>query len=179
MSNSFRKLGLINKIFTNKNTKVLLTLFKSFIRSSLEYSSIIWNPYTRGSIRNVERVQKRMCRLLPEVRYLTYKNQLKVLGLLSLETRRLRFQLITIFKMRKGLIDLDLNRFFVINENRRTRGHSCHIIPKFSKNNYRLNFFTVSAITYWNTLTQEVVDSPSLSIFKIRLARFFEVNDIW
>ena len=48
--------GVINKIFANKNSKASLTLFKSFFRYSLKYSSIIWNLYTRGSIRNIEQV---------------------------------------------------------------------------------------------------------------------------
>ncbi|MEL7308788.1 MAG: reverse transcriptase family protein, partial [Pseudomonadota bacterium] len=97
VSKAFSRLGLINKIFRNKTTPCLLNLFKAFVRPTIEYGSIIWNPYKIGSIDHLERVQRRFCRMIPVIRYWSYKDQLQYLGLLSLRARRLRFQLITIF----------------------------------------------------------------------------------
>jgi len=179
VSRAFSKLGLINKIFKHKCRRSIVVLFKSFIRPSLEYSSIIWNPHTQTSIDSIERVQRRMCRLIPEIRDLSYKQQLKELNILSLRARRLRFQLITMFKIQKGLLNIDLKDFFDIPDFRRTRGHSYHLIPKFSSHNYRLHFFTVNVITYWNQLTNDDIEVPSVSTFKRRLSLFFNRSDIW
>ena len=88
----------------NKCRKNTVKLFKAFVRPSIEYASVLWNPHTQTSIDNIERTQRRMCRLIPEIRHLSYREQLNSLGLLSLRARRLRFQLITIFKIFKGLI---------------------------------------------------------------------------
>jgi hypothetical protein len=179
VSKAFSKLGLIKRLFHVKTAKNILKLYKAFVRPLLDYSSVVWNPHTLYSINNIERVQRRMCRLISEIRHLSYRQQLSYLGLNSLQTRRLRFQLITIFKIYNGQLKINFSDLFDVPDVRRTRGHSCRITPKFSCHNYRLNFFTTSAISYWNKLSQEDIDSQSLSSFKSRLSTFFLKNDIW
>ena len=97
VSKAFVRLGLIYKVFENKSAKSIPHLFKAFVRPILEYSSIIWNPYTVCNINKIERVQRRMCRMIPVIRHLPYRDQLKSLHLYSLKTRRLRYQLTMIF----------------------------------------------------------------------------------
>jgi len=111
VSKSFAKLGVINKVFKNKNS--LTRLYKAFVRPLTEYSCVVWNPHTRKGINKAESVQKRMCRMLPNVRLFPhYRDQLAFLGLMSMEARRLRYQLITIYKMYKGMTSLKLEDFF-------------------------------------------------------------------
>ena len=97
VSKALSKLGLINKIFKRKTMKNIVTLYKCYVRSRLEYTSLIWSPYTRGLNDLIERVQMRLCRLMPYITSLSYKDQLSSIGLPSLRARRLRFQLITFF----------------------------------------------------------------------------------
>ena len=104
---------------------------------------------------------------------------LSTLGLYSLQTRQLRYQLIFIFKLYKGLVNLDFHSFFQHTTNKRTRGHTATIFCKFSKNNYRRDFFTVSSIDLWNGLPQTAVDSLNLVQFKTSLVSFFKQKDIW
>jgi hypothetical protein len=179
VAKAFSKLGLINKIFRCSNKKNIVRLYKSFIRPIVEYSSIIWCPYTSNNINKIERVQKRMCRMLPNLKGLSYQNQLRRMGLLSLQARRLRYQLITIYKMHHGVSNVDIGDFFTKTQARRTRGHCSNLMQKYAKNNYRLNFFTVSSISLWNKLTQEAVNASSLTLFKNYLVGFFKENDIW
>ncbi len=178
VSKSFAKLGIINKVFKNK---ICLTrLYKAFVRPLMEYSCIVWNPYTRKGINKAESVQKRMCRMLPNVRHLPhYRDQLAFLGLMSMEARRLRYQLITMYKMYKGMTSLKLEDYFDRANLKKTRGHSCTLTHKFAKNNYRLNFFTISCVKYWNMLSEEDISAPSLSQFKRRLTLFFVRLNIW
>ena len=179
VSRAFSKLGIINKIFKTRSKKAILQLYKAFVRPSVDYASIIWSPYTESSIYNIERIQRRLCRLIPGLGNMAYRDQLDSLGLMSLRARRLRFQLITLFKLYKGYLNLDFYSFFDVRDSRTTRGHSCHITPKFSKRNYRLHFFTVSTISFWNQLTQEDIDVNSVTSFKMRLELFFTAHDIW
>ena len=179
VSKAFIKLGLINRIFINKNKHSIPCLYKAYVRSSLEYASIVWSPYTSTSINNIERVQHRMCRIIPTIRHLPYKQQLNSLGLLSLRARRLRFQLITLFKIYKGWLDIKFDDFFTLCRQHKTRGHNSCIVHKSSHYNYRLHFFTVSVISYWNQLSQEDIDVPSIACFKVRLLSFFHKHDIW
>lgn len=120
-----------------------------------------------------------MCRMIPNIRGMTYRDQLKSLGLLSLKARRIRYQLITLYKMHKGLIKLDFDDMFQRNNNKITRGNDCSLLTKFANNNYRLNFFTVSSIILWNRLSQADIDADSVNDFKTKLSLFFIKADIW
>lgn len=179
VSQSFRKLAIINKVFKSKNQFTLIKLYKSFVRPCLEYASVIWSPYTQYLVDDIERVQRRFCRMLPSLRGLSYQVQLKSLRLLSLKGRRIRFQLITIYKMYNGISGLNFNDFFELLNESKTRGHTARIRAKSSCHNYRLYFFTVSSVGLWNQLSQETVDSPSISSFKSRIKAFFNTVDIW
>ena len=179
VSKAYAKLGIINKVFKFKNKYAILRLYKSFVRPILEYASLVWSPYTVTYINKIEKVQKRMCRMIPELNGLPYQEQLEALELLSLQARRLRYQLIFLFKMHKGLIDLHFSDYFAVKQKKSLRGHSCLLMQKHANNNYRLNFFTVSSINLWNELTQGAIDAPSVNEFKCCVADLFKKKMIW
>jgi hypothetical protein len=178
VAKAYSRLGLINKVFLLKTKKTILRLFKAFVRPLLEFSSVIWNPYTARNINKIERVQKRLCRMIPDIRQMCYRKQLETLNIFSLETRRLRFQLISVFKIYKQTCNIRFSDFFSLVKCKRTRGHSLALNTKHANTNYRLHFFTLSIIEIWNKLPQYVIDSPDLNTFKIGLASFFRNQNI-
>ena len=113
VAKSFNKLALINKVFRNKTKYSITKLYKAYVRPILDYGSIIWYPYTSTNIGKLERVQRRMCRMVPDFRTYPYHVQLRSLGLLSLQTRRIRFQLISIYKIFKGFTKINFDDYFV------------------------------------------------------------------
>ena len=176
---AFQRLGLINKIFVNKTQACIVQLYKSFVRPLVEYSSIVWCPYTDMNIAKVERIQKRMTKMFPSLRHLPYRDRLESLGLLSLRARRLRFQLIYAFKMYQRKSDNCFLDFFTFSKASNTRGHCAKLIHEHNNRNYRSNFFTVSVVNIWNKLQPSAITAPSLTIFKSELADFFKKQDIW
>ena len=50
--------GVINSNFKHMDTKTFLILYKSMVRSHLEYANLVWFPYKKEDIRNLEKVQK-------------------------------------------------------------------------------------------------------------------------
>ena len=53
-----------------------------------------------------------MTRMLPDLKNMSYPERLKKLGLTTLESRRLRGDLIEVFKIVKGFHNIDRNIFF-------------------------------------------------------------------
>jgi len=61
----------------------------------------------------LEGVQRRATNLITSIKDKTYEDRLRLLNLITLETRRLRGDLMEVFKIFKGFGDLDPTIFFL------------------------------------------------------------------
>ena len=68
----------------------------------LDYCVQAWRPYRKKDIELLERVQKRATRMVEECKGLDYEERLRRLGLTTLETRRLRADLVEVYKILIG-----------------------------------------------------------------------------
>ena len=69
------------------------------------------------------KVQRKATKLMTSDKSLSYTDRLQKFGLTTLETRRLRGDLIEVFKMFKGFDNITLNDFFELSSTT-LRGHS-------------------------------------------------------
>ena len=96
-------LGFISRSVSNRTADVILKLYLALVRPHMDYAVQFWSPYYRMDINMLESVQRRMTKMIHNVRNLEYKERLKTLGLHSLERRRLRGDMIEVFKWVNGI----------------------------------------------------------------------------
>ena len=85
-----RMLGLVHATFTCLDETTIPRLFTTMVRPHLEYGNVIWHPRYRRDTLEVEKIQRRVTKLIPRLKSLSYEKWLRVLRLPSLEHRRRR-----------------------------------------------------------------------------------------
>ena len=145
-------------------------LYKALVRPHIEYAAAVWSPRYISDINIIEGVQRRATRQLPELKSLSYEERLKKLQIPTLRFRRLRGDVIEVYKMLSGIYDPSLPILLDLVHDSRTRGN-CLKIAKQARTNLRQNSFTFRVVNAWNSLPDCVVTAPSLNSFKNRLDR--------
>jgi hypothetical protein len=126
----------------------------------------------RKDIDMIERVQRRATRLIEGFTDMSYEDRLEQTGLISLEKRRVRGDLILLFKVMKGFIQIDYRKFFELSKVNKTRGHSLKLVTKASNGEQRKYYFRPRVVDVWNRLPQYVVEADNVNGFKNRLDKF-------
>ena len=99
---------------------------------------------------------------------LSYNERLRLLNFNTLEERRIKFDIIFLFKIINNLVDISFSELFTFN-NRQTRGHNQKINCQFSRTNCRKYFFANRVVNIWNGLPENVVNKDTLQSFKKHL----------
>ncbi len=90
----------------------------------------------------MEKVQRRAPKVISEMYTLSYEEGLQKCNLFSLERRRLRGDIIQMFKIWKGIDRLSLSDLGIIVNSGVTRGHRIKLVKPRARLNIRNNFFT-------------------------------------
>ena len=104
---------------------------------------------------------------------LGYEDRQKKLGLFSVKYRRLRGDLVEVFKFIKGIHAGYLQDMFEISKVNRGRGHQHKLVMKQSRTRLRQSFFARRIVGHWNVLSKDIVSADTLEAFKMRLDNHF------
>lgn len=164
----------ILKSIRSKNIWTLVLLYKCYVRPRLEYNTEVWSPYFKKDVQKLEQVQQQYTKRIFQrcnIPFLSYPDRLKKINLLSLQHRRIKFDLILMFKIINNLSELKFEDYFYFQKcNYSLRNNLTKIRPKekFKGKVWTGSFFS-RAPDYWNKLDNLTVSAKSLNVFKCRL----------
>ena len=167
-------LGLIRRTIKFKRKDIIVRLYKALVRPKLEYCIQAWRPHLRKDIKSLEQIQHRATKMIPECRNQEYEARLRSTGLISVEDRYTRGDLIQVFKILKGIDKVEYSDFFKLVQDRRTRGHQYKIVKSRSRLDLRKHFFSQRVVNICNSLPSIVVEADSVNSFKNRLDKHWQ-----
>jgi hypothetical protein len=118
-----------------------------------------------------ENVQRYFTKRLPGLWNVPYTRRLEILNLESLEMRRLRMDMICVYKLFHGLFNLNATDFFILSQSV-TRGHNFKIFKPRYEHCFAQHFFSYRVIAVWNSLPNSVVCAHNINAFKCCLNDF-------
>lgn len=151
----------------------------SLIRSHIDYGDLVWFPVLKKHIETVENIQRQSTKLLPELRNMSYKDWLKNLNLPTLLYQWKHADMIQVFKIIKGMIDIHFEEFFQLAE-LSTGGHTCNLKlfkPRCCKS-VRLSSFASRVIENWSSLSEEVILLRQYFSLKLNWINFGLITDL-
>jgi ribonucleases P/MRP protein subunit RPP40 len=179
INKAYQMLGILRRNFKHVDKDTFKLIYVSLVRSQLEYAHAVWNPYIISLIRDLERVQKRATKLVRGCKSLPYKMRLLYLNLPSLKYRRIRGDMIEVFKMLNGYYDEQATPNLVRNYDTRTRGNSLKLSIERPTYNLRKFSFSNRVSKLWNSLPDLIVRAESVNSFKIKLDNLWKNEDIY
>ena len=178
VNKAYSMLGVIRRNFKHVDKYTFVVIYKSMVRSQLEYANSVWNPHHVGLIETLEKVQKRATKMVYACKGMVYSDRLRYLKLPTLVYRRHRGNMIEVYKILHGLYDPEAGLVLERNEQGKTRGHSLKLLTKRSRHDIRKFSFSVRIVNLWNSLEEQIVNAGTLNSFKNGLDRFWANQDI-
>ena len=162
---------LIMRAISYKSPDIMVPLFKSLVRPTLEYANVVWFPSKRKDIDAIEKVQKRFTKRIVGMKDLEYEERLERLCLPSLEFRRIRGDMIEAYKITHKIYDYRVTGDLLKINNTSTRHHNYKLEKIRVNNSQYQNFFSNRIINVWNNLPYDIVNANTTNCFKNRLDR--------
>jgi len=167
-------IAMVRRTLRNLDIADFRLIYKTYIRPHMEFCIQAWSPNFVKDIDVLERVQKAATNLVPMLRKYNYATRLRIIGITSLEERRLRGDMIEVYKLLTEKEQIDHRQFFNSADTPYgLRGHEKKLAKDRSRLNSRKFFFSQRVANGWNNLPAKVVNSESVNSFKNTYDRYY------
>ncbi|GAB0204074.1 hypothetical protein GRJ2_002873000 [Grus japonensis] len=163
-----RVLGCIKSSVTSRSREVILPLYSALVRPHLEYCVQLWGPQYRRDMELLERVQRRATKLIRGLEHLSSEDRLRV-GVVQPGGKEAPGRCNCDLPVPEGAYRKAGEGLFIRECSDRTRGNEFKLKEGRFRLDVRKKFFTVRVVRHWTRLPREVVEAPSLEVFKARL----------
>jgi len=127
----------------------------------------------------IEKVQKRATKLITNLKHMSYTDRLLNLKLPTLKYRRLRGDMIELFKkIMHDIYDPEVSHKLAYHSDSITRGNKYKLSNHRFHYDLRKYYFSARIVNIWNSLPNHVVDVNTVNLFKTRLERFWGNRDV-
>ena len=158
-------MAVTRRTFDYMDSEIFCNIFKGLIRPHLEYGAPIWSPYTMKMKEMIENVQRRATKTVPGLSNLTYEDRLRKLKLPTLAYRRVRGDMIQVFKLLNNKYDSSLPPLLTLSTTG-LRGHKNKLYIKGVNKDVRKHSFSIRVAKIWNSLPPSVVEAGEVLDFE-------------
>ena len=107
-------LGMLKSKFYSREPRLWKNLYDSLVRPHLEYDVQAWNPHLEKDIIKIEKVQRRASKIPQGFGNLSYEERLIRMNITSNRDRMVRGDLIKMYKVIRGLNEIELKKSSVL-----------------------------------------------------------------
>lgn len=160
----------------SRNKDVLLTLFKSLVRSNLEYCCEVWSPHLKKDVVMLEQIQRSFTNRISGQQDLNYWQRLKSLNISSLQRRREMLTILHVWKIKNQIYPNTVGLKFYLNKRTNALRAAIRPLPK-ARGRLLTQFdesFLVRSCKLWNILPSQLTHITVLSSFKLSLRKYLE-----
>ena len=176
-----KKLWFLRRKLKLATPSVKLLAYLTYVRSTLEYASAVWDPFQSGLTNRIEKIQRNAARLILS-RYSrndSVSEMLRLLDLPTLAERRKLTRLKFLFLLSKRHFNIETRPYLIPRQTRNVRSSNQFLfsVPKCCLDVYAYSFFspndkrvtTTVLIKEWNDLPVSVLTSTSIGSFEERI----------
>ena len=162
-----RNLAIARKTFEYMDEEIFKHIYKGLVRPHLEYAVPVWSPHLVKHIDIIENVQRRATKLVPGLSSKSYENRLRHLKIPTLAYRRVRGDMIQVFKLLQDKEGYDETLPQLLTKSDSTlRGHNKRLQTERYNKDIRKYSFNLRVCKLWNSLPMKLVNSKDVWAFE-------------
>ena len=175
---------LLSKIKGYLSKEHRLTYYKSYIQPHLDYSNIVWGSTSKTNLMQIERLQRRACRIILDYNVDNIYQSMNDLKIMSATERVFFRKAKFMYKVSNGLTPEYINEMFTkrqvhenVNESHILRSMSADnfLLPKPNTELYK-GSLAFSGPVIWSCLETSVKNAPSVESFHSRCIKWMMAN---